>query len=367
MYRRFITGVALAFSTILVGGLISCSTVSSDDSDSGADTDTDTKGDPDCPEQEHFLDVSKAVGPGASYDAPQLDAWCEGDTLVVESNGLPHYTFVPITPNPLVTRDWHWEVTRSPQVADESTSLPLLGYAGFAVNGVPFYGPNEAAVPDPYGDPIYNEIMDGCMGHVGAEYHNHALYVKCLIESSLVETPWTNPEPSPSEPSPIVGYAADGFPIYGPYGCLDEECSEVVEFKSSWVQIGDPSTYAWDAYQYQEQGGSEYLDRCNGRTGADGSYRYHTTATFPYIMGCYSGTPSSDIGGDGGGGGNGPQTCEDNSDCVDACPAGSLDCVCHETPRGDKLCVPTCEKDEDCPVADQPLTCNEEQGICVPG
>ena len=338
----------------------------------GSNTDDTDVQQGDCPEQAQFLDVSKAVGPGTDYPAPELSATCEGDTLVVESNGLPHYAFIAMTPNPLAERAWRYEVTRTPEVAATPTDLPLLGYAGFAVNGVPWYGPNEAEFPDPYGDPIYNDIMDGCMGHVGGDYHNHALLVKCLIESSLVEFPWNNDDPPNDEPSPIVGYAADGFPIYGPYGCTDAECQNVIEFKSSWVQTGDPSTYAWDNHQYQEQAGEEYLDRCNGRVGPDGTYRYHTTATFPYILGCYAGTPSSQIGGDGGGNGggngNGPPSCETDSDCEGRCPPGSMDCVCHETRNRGKVCLPACETDADCPMGrNGQLVCDEDQGVCVRG
>lgn len=358
--------VWMTVGLLMVG--IGCS---SGGEDTDQDTDTSTT---DCAEAAHFLDVSQAVGPGQGYPAPELAVDCEGDTLIVQSNGIPHYAFVPMTPNALEAVDWRWEVSRSPQVAETETTIPLLGYVGFAVNGVPIYGPNEGEFPDPYGDPIYNGIMDGCMGHVGNAYHNHALLVKCLTESSLVEMPWTNEEPSSEEVSPIVGYAADGFPIYGPYGCTDEACSDVIEFKSSWVQIGDPTTYAWDNHEYQEQSGVEYLDRCNGRVGPDGTYRYHATASFPYLLGCYKGTPvgvnGGGNGGDGGNGGGqgGPPSCETDSDCVNACPPGSMDCVCHESRNMGKICVPACETDADCPmVQNRQLTCDEAQGVCVPG
>ena len=42
------------------------------------------------------------------------------------------------------------------------------------------------------------------------------------------------PEPDESQPSPVLGYALDGFPVYGNRGCADAECSRVVSFKSSW-------------------------------------------------------------------------------------------------------------------------------------
>ena len=325
-----------------------------------------------CAEAAQFLDVSKAVGPGEGYPAPELSVSCDDNTLIVESNGIPHYTFVPMTPNPLEVMSWRYEVTRTPEMADTETTIPLLGYVGFAVNGIPIYGPNEAEFPDPYGDPIHNGILDGCMGHVGNAYHNHALLVQCLTEQSLVSMPWTNAPPSSEDPSPVVGYAADGFPIYGPYGCTNATCDTVIEFKSSWVQIGDPTTYAWDNHEYREQDGEEYLDRCNGRIGPDGTYRYHATAEFPYVLGCYKGTPNAvggdDAGGgnDNGGGQNGPPSCETDADCAGACPPGSIDCVCHESRNMGKICVPACETDADCPdVPNRTLTCDEVQGICV--
>ena len=59
-----------------------------------------------------------------------------------------------------------------------------------------------------------------------------------------------------------------------------------------------PELDAWDAYRFVPKDGPEYLDRCNGHSAEDhgGKYHYHATATWPYIMGCFSGTPSADAG-----------------------------------------------------------------------
>eukprot|EP01135_Chromosphaera_perkinsii_P000485 Nk52_evm39s96 gene=Nk52_evmTU39s96 len=57
--------------------------------------------------------------------------------------------------------------------------------------------------------------------------------------------------------SPLIGYAFDGYPIYGPYtdgGVLPSD-----------------------------------LDQCNGRTHATLGYIYHVSANAPYVMGCYRG------------------------------------------------------------------------------
>lgn len=253
-----------------------------------------------CAQGDTMLDVSDAAGAGANYEKPNVTWSCTDTTFTVVSNGMPHYTFVQTTPNPLKPAQRTWTITRSPQIAAQTTAIPLLGYVGFSVNGIPFFGPNEAQMPanEAYGDPIYNGLMDACLGHTSqVEYHYHALSEKCLISSSLVAQPWTNADPDANKPSPIIGYAADGFAIHGARDCADAACSSVVEMKSGYVKIGDPTSYAWDAYQWQDHGDPTYLDECNGHTGPNGDYHYHATSGFPYILGCYRGTPQGTMGG----------------------------------------------------------------------
>jgi hypothetical protein len=94
-----------------------------------------------------------------------------------------------------------------------------------------------------------------------------------------------------------TGYAGDGFPIFGSLGCSDAACSDVVEYVSGYEQIGDPSTYAWDAHEYRSSSDPTVLDECNGHVGPSGDYHYHATETFPYILGCFTGTPTSGFSG----------------------------------------------------------------------
>ncbi len=320
-----------------------------------------------------FLDVSLAPGPGAGYPAPFVEATCAGDTMTVKANSIPHYTFVQVTPNALVAQDRTYDLPIDPQVADQPTEIPLLGYVGVAVNGCPFFGPNEGAQPSDsaFGDPVYNGITDDCLGHTANEYHFHALTVQCLGATSLVAEPWTNPTVPGDEPSPIVGFAADGFPIYGKHGCEDAECTAVIEYQSSWEQIADPTKDAWDSYAYVEKSGVEFLDECNGHFGPQGDYHYHSTEGFPYILGCFTGTPVGTAGagggdpgggGPGGGGpGGGPTACTVDLDCANACADG-YECGCETTPMGDKVCVASCDASGGCPEG---FTCNQGD-LCIP-
>ena len=99
-----------------------------------------------CP-TEAFLDVAHFPGAGDEYAKPWLEVECEQDTLVVRSNGIPHYEFVQITPNPLLETNREYRIPRSPKLADTPSPIPLLGTVGVAINGIPFFGPNEGGVP----------------------------------------------------------------------------------------------------------------------------------------------------------------------------------------------------------------------------
>ncbi|MCA9681926.1 MAG: YHYH protein, partial [Myxococcales bacterium] len=238
------------------------------------DTTDTTTGETDCPIAD-FPPVSPDPANGA-YPDPFVEAHCEGDEVIVDANGIPGYEFVAVTPNPLQAQNWHWHFPLHPQVAGNTSTIPLLGSIGVAVNGMPLFGPNEAQFPDPFGDPVYNGIVDFCKGHTAMMgiYHYHALLVSCLVANAPA-----------GQPSPVVGFAFDGFPIYGPMGCADADCTQVVEYQSGWVQTGDPSTYAWDNHEYQGGNDPTILDQCNGHVGPGGDYHYHATASFPYILG----------------------------------------------------------------------------------
>ncbi len=239
-----------------------------------------------CPDSVDFPDLSDTPGAGSGYAAPDVTVSCTETLLNVSSNGMISYEFDQKTPNALAEQAWNWSVPLEPTVAATPTSiLNTLGTLGFTVTGLPIYGPTEGPFPpaEAFGDPEYNGILDSCGGHTGpaSEYHDHA-----VISTSDCGF----------EASPIVGYALDGFPIYGPNGCLDLACENVVEMTSGYEQTGNPTSNAWTAYTYV--GGSEpgMLDECNGTYGPDGTYRYHATSGFPYTFGCFKGTPVTQSG-----------------------------------------------------------------------
>jgi hypothetical protein len=226
----------------------------------------------DCPQAGDFIDFTGFSISGQGD--PEMSVYCEGDALVVESNGLPNFEFVPMTPNDLSAQDYVWEIPATPAEGASPEDIPLLGPVAVAVNGLPVYGPNEAGDLG-YGDPYLDGILDFCSGHTGAvgDYHFHAR-PDCLFDDMNGQT------------SLVVAYAFDGYPVLAPFACADEGCSSTYAVESSWQKTSDAAA-AWDAHEYVAGAGD--LDACNGLVREDGSYAYYATDTFPYLLGCYRG------------------------------------------------------------------------------
>jgi len=142
---------------------------------------------------------------------------------------------------------------------------------GVAVNGVvifsPYTGVNTVAPED--------ETLDTCSGHPATgTYHYHG-YPPCLAETSLGDSP---PGSSDASHSSILGWAWDGFPIYGPWGYSDpmDSSSAIKNVLSSYTCTASDCT-DYNNWSYAESNGD--LDECNGRFGVtpefpDGMYYY---------------------------------------------------------------------------------------------
>jgi len=108
--------------------------------------------------------------------------------------------------------------------------------------------------------------------------------------------------------SGIVGWAADGYPIYAQYGHHGpyNPLSEIIELNSSYAVKtgarpsgnGQPGGYYDGTFtaDYQYVPGMSTLDECNGRFARtpeypDGTYAYYLTENWPQIPRCFKGTP----------------------------------------------------------------------------
>lgn len=188
----------------------------------------------------------------------------QGDQRVFTSNDLPNHVtgIYPISPN-----DDAYQFDRNPgSIQEQSVTLSLPanptvaaqpscvgGEVGIMLSGVAIFSAFDADGRDAPA----NEVQDDCDGHPQntGYYHYHNLS-DCLEDNT-------------SGHSVLMGYAFDGFGIYGFYG---EDGAELT---------------------------NEDLDECHGHTHViewDGQimekYHYHATHEFPYVVGCFKGTPS---------------------------------------------------------------------------
>ena len=218
---------------------------------------------------------------------PELATSCDDDVVTVTSSGVPDYPYVETSPGSPIAQDLTFQIPVEPSEAAEPAEVPLLGPVAVAVNGVPIYGPTERTGGDV--GSLEGALSD-CGSHNGPTgFHIHRFGwktgVDCLYSADEVATG-----------SALVGWSPDGYPIMSGVVCADDECTSTKQLTSSWSLTDDTlfATDTWSAHSYEA--GSGDLDRCNGRTDADGQYRYYTTTTFPYILGCYHGEVADGAG-----------------------------------------------------------------------
>jgi hypothetical protein len=215
----------------------------------------------------------------------------DGDTMIIHTKGLPNHPTGKFpemegswrNPNFITEHDRTYFIPLNPKVnprhiftaRDNSNHALPMGPIGIAVNGVVFFNPFDAQSQDA------TNMMDRCCGHPAPDgtYHYHK-YPIC------VNSPWSD---EGKEHSPLIGWAFDGFPIYGP-------------FESAGVMAKDLT-------------GDNALNDFNLHWDKDRGWHYHVTpGQFPYIIGGYWGTEDSrdrmsgrgGLGGGRPGGGFGP-------------------------------------------------------------
>jgi len=210
-----------------------------------------------------FNAEAKYVVEGAVEWPSELDVTVEGDTRVLTTNNLPSHATgeypvdrdteagsIDANPSDITAQSYTIELPANPTLADEPTCPG--GEAGLLLTGVVLNIGIDAAGRDA----VAWEVQDSCEGHPhgGGVYHYHSV-TDCVDDTAS------------DGHSDLVGYALDGFGIFGHLG----EDGEVLT--------------------------NEDLDECHGHTHEiewDGEtvemYHYHATYEFPYTIGCFRGS-----------------------------------------------------------------------------
>jgi hypothetical protein len=188
----------------------------------------------------------------------------QGPIRRISGNGLPsHPTGIfPVArsddayqfdrnPNTIRGRQYTFDLPANPQLAAQPSCVNTATI-GITVAGVPIFNALDLRGQDA----VAHEIQDTCGGHPerGGTYHYHGVS-DCLLQAAGTR-------------SGLIGYALDGFGIYGPENA-----------DGTLISSAD-------------------LDECHGMVGEvlwDGKlvemYHYRLTYDYPYTVGCFRGTP----------------------------------------------------------------------------
>ncbi|WP_204104616.1 MULTISPECIES: YHYH protein [Spirulina sp. CCY15215] len=241
----------------------------------------------------------------------------EGNYRIIAANGIPDHETGQFpnqgNPNRISSQNYSFRVPLNPTPNPRATLArgPML--FGVALNGVPF-DPGTAEFWTPEGrrmgrgqntsgwnyEALTGKIdlgLDQNNAHVqpGGAYHYHG------VPQGLIQNLGNG------EKMQLLGYAADGFPIYAAYGYKNatDPGSGTRKMRSSYrlksgTRSGGPGgTYDGTFTQdYEYVAGLGDLDECNGRMGVtpeyrNGIYHYYITEEFPFVARCFRGTPDN--------------------------------------------------------------------------
>lgn len=214
----------------------------------------------------------------------------------IKSDGLPNHSYgqFPNRSNPhsISSQNFDFKVPVKPTQSNYITELRNSQYFGVALNGVPF-DPGTAELWQ--GDRNWRyEALSGSIdlgldqnnAHVqpNGSYHYHG--IPTLLISHLKN----------SKRLTLVGWAADGFPIYYDNKGLLTASYQLKRGQRTGGPGGRYDGKFVQDYQYNSNYGK--LDECNGIKGRtnefpDGTYFYVLTKSYPFIPRCFKGNPDN--------------------------------------------------------------------------
>lgn len=322
-FKPMYAAVFVAFSGFLVGCGSSGSDTSVVDTTSpvgtGDDGDNGTAMSPDSTDGVLCEYVYNEFNDSASVNATSNSDWmCDGTSRTLTANGIPDHAVGEFpnsnNPNTITEQSISATYTLTPTQSDLASQLGgPRGVTGHILNGVKIDAGTGGSCDDSgnncsladnsgswnieaLGQSSFDFGTDDNNAHVqpNGEYHYHGMpegFIALRGGSSSTMT--------------LIGWAADGFPIYARYGysIADDATSDLVSITGSYqlvetVSSSRPSTDVYElgtfAQDWEYVEGSGDLDECNGRVGVtpefpEGIYHYYATDSYPYFQRCVKG------------------------------------------------------------------------------
>ena len=262
----------------------------------------------------------------------------------IRASGIPSYPTGPFldgNPSQATNQNAIYKIPLNPVQNSGTPTSTTMGTIGIFINGVALFdyrdgvawnpstnalcgGPGNPPCPGGPGatmswnrDAILAEMdgFDCSKGHPAmGNYHHHqnpsAFDMDLNVVSSICNLYDADGlyAIDSTQHSPLIGFAFDGFPIYGAYGYLNTDGSGgITRIQSSYAlktsrgggntpsEVTWPLGYFKEDYEYVNQSGPEYLDEHNGRfcitpEYPNGTYAYfatvdeHWNSKYPYVV-----------------------------------------------------------------------------------
>ncbi len=267
--------------------------------------------------------VDSTVNTQESLTYTSTSEWtCTDSTRELTANGIPDHAVGTFpnenNPNTITEQSVSASYTLAPTETTSSTELGgPAGVIGYVLNGVKM-DPGTGGTCDDSGSTCdlgsnvgswriealgqtsFNFGEDENNAHVqpDGQYHYHGLPEGFIAKQGGNSSTMT-----------LIGWAADGFPIYARYGysTADDATSPLKTITGSYQLVSTVSdsrpavdTYPLGTFQqdWEYVEGSGDLDECNGRVGVtpefpEGIYHYYATDSYPYLQRCVKGAVES--------------------------------------------------------------------------
>lgn len=233
-----------------------------------------------------------------------------GDTFVIDTHGIPGHDVGRFPsescPFPIAARRRRYELSAAPTPRPHAQALGGWLF-GVSVDGVAFDPTGPSWGPGWEFEVMHPNVrvhlgLDSSHAHVqpSGEYHYHG-HPTGLVARRRAELAWVG-----RPVMLLLGWAADGFPIYAPWGhaIAGDARSPVVLLGSNYRlrtgrrPAGAPrGVYDGSFVQdFEFAPGPGHLDDCNGRWGVTpeypaGTYYYCITDQFPFVPRGWRGRP----------------------------------------------------------------------------
>ncbi|MGO4908649.1 YHYH protein [Pseudorhodobacter sp. W20_MBD10_FR17] len=225
-----------------------------------------------------------------------------GTTCTITSNAVPNHDFNATGrfANPFSQQNQSYSIPAKPVANKAPTALSLRTDNAIFLNGVKLdlmaagcFGVRDGRIGCNDMTASYRYDPMGPGGNFGTDEHNAHTQPDGTYHyhgNPMVLFEQTNPK----TPSPVIGFAADGFPIFGSY--IEDGGQIRLATTSYRLKTGTRSGGPGGQYDgtfiddWEFVAGAGDLDQCNGMT-QNGVYGYVVTASYPHVLGCFTGTP----------------------------------------------------------------------------